>query len=256
MTNSTNITVVIHTYNSGDDIADCIGSARLLTDSIIVIDMDSQDDTISLVKKMNVVCFSFPRSKYVEPARGFGINKAVSDWVFILDSDERMTKELSLEIKKAILTNNCSHYRVPRKNIFGKKKWLRHGGWWPDYQIRLIDKKSFIIWPKEIHSTPKITGNSKNLTQPLVHYFHGQFEEMVKKTLVFEDIESELLFKAARPVTILTFFRKFTAELVRRLVKSAGFLDGQIGIIEGIYQAYSKTITYLFLYEKTKRRPL
>ena len=73
---------------------------------------------------------------------------------------------------------------------------------------------------------------------------------MVEKTLLFEDIESDLLYEANKKVTIFTFFRKFLGELYRRLIKHPGFMDGTVGIIECIYQAYSKTITYLFLYEK------
>jgi hypothetical protein len=94
------------------------------------------------------------------------------------------------------------------------------------------------------------------LHESFLHLFHGNLETMVKKTLVFEDIESNLLFKANKSVTTVTFFRKFFGELIRRSVVRAGFLDGTIGIIESIYQAYSKTITYLLLYEKKNRRPL
>ena len=73
---------------------------------------------------------------------------------------------------------------------------------------------------------------------------------MVKKTIIFENIESDLLFKAKRKTGTGIFFRKFLAEIYRRLIRNLGFLDGPFGIIEAIYQAFSKTITYLFLYEK------
>lgn len=79
---------------------------------------------------------------------------------------------------------------------------------------------------------------------------------MVEKTIIYEEIEAELLFKAGRKVSTLTFFRKFFGELYRRLLKRIGFMDGPIGIIEGIYQAHSKTITQLFLYEKKESRSL
>ena len=127
---------------------------------------------------------------------------------------------------------------------------MKHGGWWPDYQIRLFKKGSFIRWPDHIHSTPEFTGPLGYLTHPIEHLIVSSLEKMVNKTLLFEDYESDLLFKAGKNVHTLTFFRKFLGELYRRLIKHRGFLDGQVGIIESIYQAYSKTITYLFLYEK------
>jgi glycosyltransferase involved in cell wall biosynthesis len=285
-----NITILIHTSNEEKNIGDCILSAQLLSHKIIVIDMKSIDKTVAIAKSLNTEVINFPQSNFVEPSREFGIKQAKTNWVLILDADERMTKELTNEIKNTIRQNQSSrlklsesvksgknktdltdltdstdstnstasidltYYKIPRKNIFAGVKWLAHGGWWPDYQIRLINKNHFISWPKQIHSTPKIKGQLGYLNNPLVHYFHNNLKDMVKKTLVFEDIESELLYKAGKKANTKTFFRKYIAELFRRLIKNLGFLDGTFGFIESIYQAFSKTITYLFLYEKQNRQ--
>lgn len=255
-----NITVIIHTFDEEKNIKDCVDSAKLFTNKIILIDMNSADKTIEIAENLKIPVFDFPRSNYVEPAREFGIKKAETDWVLILDADERITAELANEIKSLAMPPTTTYklqpttyYKIPRRNIFAGVKWLRHGGWWPDYQIRLINKKHFINWPKEIHSTPTIKGGGGYLKNPLIHYFHGDLTSMVKKTIIFENIESELLYKAGKKTTTKTFFRKFLAELCRRMFKNLGFLDGTIGIIESIYQAFSKTITYLLLYEKNNK---
>ena len=252
-------TVIIHTHIEAENIGECITSAKMLTENIIVIDMESTDETLSLAKKNGGQVFSFPFSHYVEPAREFGIKKANTSWVFLLDADERMTEELAEEIVKILkseIRNQKSYYKVPRQNIFGRQKWLRHGGWWPDHQIRLINTKYFKGWPKAIHSTPEIGGEFGYLKNPIKHFFHGDLGRMVEKTIIFENIESDLLYKANKTVGTPTFFRKFLGELYRRLFANFGFLDGSFGIIESIYQAYSKTITYLYLYEKKNRRAL
>lgn len=254
------ITVLIYTYNEEKNIVECIKSAQLLSNSVVVIDMESTDKTVELAKKQKAKVLVFPYSQYVEPAREFGIKSAKTDWVFILDADERITPELAQEIvpndtaqvSQGLLDSSITYYNIPRRNIFGGKKWLKHGRWWPDYQIRLINTKAFVSWPKQIHSTPIIKGKGGFLHKPLLHYFHGNLEEMVKKTIIFENIESDLLYKANKSVSTLTFFRKFIGELFRRLIKEKGFMDGTIGVIENIYQAYSKTITYIYLYEKTR----
>src|SRR3989344_1069056 len=133
-----NITIIIHTRNEELNIQECIDSASILTDKILAIDMHSTDNTAQIIKKNNVSLKLFPISNYVEPAREFGIKQANTDWVFILDADERMTHELAQEINGII--TNCqlqikksqtakpitdlpqmtTHYKVPRKNIFGK----------------------------------------------------------------------------------------------------------------------------------------
>lgn len=250
------LSILIQTHNEEKNIKDCVDSAQLLTDTIIVVDMESSDKTQEIAKSNGATVISFPFSQYVEPGRAFGVQQIKSDWAFILDADERMTEELAAEIKETIHETPFTYFKVPRKNMFGGIKWLQHGGWWPDEQIRLIKLSAFKSWPTEIHSTPHITGEMGHLKEAFLHFFHGNLETMVQKTLLFENIESDLLAKAKKTVSISTFFRKFFGELWRRFFAKMGFLDGTVGIIESVYQAYSKTITYLLLYEKKNRRPL
>lgn len=251
-----NISVLVQTRNEEPHIEACITSAKLLSTDIVVVDMESTDKTQEIAKNNGAHVIIFPHSTYVEPGRAFGLQQIKLDWVFILDADERMTEELASEIKKIISKTSFTYFKVPRKNMFGGIKWLQHGGWWPDEQMRLIKRSAFKSWPKEIHSTPLIEGKMGHLSEPFEHHFHGNIEYMVEKTLLFENIESELLFQAKKPVSTLIFFRKYLGELLRRLVLKTGFLDGTVGIIESVYQAYSKTITYLLLYEKKNRRSL
>jgi len=248
------ISVVISVYNGAPIIEDAIKSAFLLTDDVLVVDTESTDNTIEIAKKLGCRVLHSPYNRYVEPSREFAISSSKGDWVFILDSDERITETLAKEIKSVVGSTGHNFFYMPRKNIFAGKKWLKHGGWYPDFVLRLIKKDAFIEWPIAIHSTPVIGGTSGKLSESLLHYFHPNLENMVEKTVVFEDIESDLLFNAKRPVKLLTFFRKYIGELNRRLVKNAGFLDGTMGVIESFYQAYSKTITYLMLYEKYKKK--
>ena len=252
------VTVVITTYNEKSHIAECVASAMLLTRSVLVVDMQSTDGTAQSALRAGAQVISIERSAYVEPARMTGIAEAKGDWVFILDPDERITEEAAAEILRVMSKQNppFTYYKVPRKNIFGKTTWLRYGGWWPDYQTRLIKKTAIKDWPARIHSTPIIEGEGGYLTEAIKHYFHGNVTSMVEKTITFENIESDLLYDANRSVSTPTFFRKFLGELWRRLIVKRGFLDGKIGIMESVYQAFSKTITYLLLYEKKNRRPV
>lgn len=247
------LTVVIQTYNEEKNIAGCIENAHQLTDAVLVIDTESNDNTVSTARNLGVPVKSFPFSRYVEPAREFGVKSASTDWVLLLDADERLSPELVEEINNIIQTDSSdapTSYRIPRKELFAKQLWLKYGGWWPNHVIRLIRTDSFRSWPKEIHSTPTIKGRQGTLKNVILHYSKNDYHEIVKKTTLFEDVESQLLFEANRPVSVLTFFRKFAGELFRRLIKKQGYRDGTIGIIESVYQAYSKTITWIYLYEK------
>ncbi len=253
MTNKNNITALLYVRNDEVNIARAITSAQLLTLQIMVIDIASDDNTAKVSRELGAEVHSVENASHVELVRMKGIKHVKTDWVFILDSDEVITPQLAQEIKliSTSLTNS-THYRVSRKNIFNKTKWLKHGGWWPDYQTRLIKCGAISSWPTAIHSTPQIEGVQGFLKEPLLHYSHGDFQGMVNKTIKFEGIESDLLHKAGKKASTATFFRKYFGELYRRLIKQKGFLDGREGFAESIYQAYSKTITYLMLYEKNR----
>lgn len=246
------ITVIISTNNEDKNIGDCIRSALLLTNSILLIDTGSLDNTIYEAKKVYKDLQVIQKGKIscVEEIRMFSIKQVKTDWVFIIDADERINKELAEEINLTINNTNKTHFEVKRKNIFLGKKWLRYGGWYPDRQIRLIKKNSLVDWPKKIHSFPMIEGEKGILDNDLDHFFHPNFENMVEKTVLYEGIEANLLYKANKEVRIATLFRKYLGELFRRLIMKKGFLDGSYGIIESFYQAFSKTITYILLYEK------
>lgn len=248
------ISLVIHARNAQQQIEECINSAQLLTDSIVVVDAGSTDKTANIARSCGATVYPHAITEYVELARTFDVEKSPGPWIFIMDADERMTPELAQEVKETISQNQThSHYRIPRKNIFAQRRWLKHGGWWPDYVSgRLLYKPDFVTWPLEIHSKPIMKGSEGILRNPFLHYFHSNLENMVVSTSIYENIEAELLCKAGRSVTTLTVFRKYLGEFFRRFFVRFGYLDKTLGIIESIYQAYSKTITWILVYEKNR----
>lgn len=247
-----NITVIIHSY-SYVDILDCVQSAQLLTKNIIIIGEEKKDNIKLKLEAFGIKIIPFPNQGIVEPARTFGIKQALTPWVFLLDADEKITSELSKEIKEVTKNKSYGFYQVPRKEIIFHSYWLRYGGWYPNYQTRLIQRSKFVQWPTQIHSTPVIKGKKGILHNPIFHYSQNDLSELVNRTIVFENNEANLLLKAKRSSSTGVFFRKFIGELYRRVIKWQGLRDGTIGIIESIYQAFSKTITYLFLYEKQSK---
>ncbi len=248
------LTVILYTHNNESDISELLKPFKFMQANIIAIDLQSSDSTVAQLQSFRVKIYSYPIVNVVEMARNFGVEKAETDWVFFIDADERMTPKLVQELNDIVKNpGDYTHFKVKRKEIFARRKWLEHGGWWPNYIIRLIHKPSFVDWPETIHSTPQVRGKVGYLNQPLLHYSQNDWTEIVDKTIRFEGEESDLLFAAGRIVQTPTFFRKYFGELYRRLIRNKGFLDGQIGIIESIYQAFSKTITYIFLYEKKKQ---
>ncbi|MBP9759084.1 glycosyltransferase family 2 protein [Candidatus Dojkabacteria bacterium] len=184
--------------------------------------------------------------------RNEGFKKAKSDWVLYLDSDEEITVNLQEEIDLIIngedLTNNA--YAIPRRNyIFNKE--FKYSGQYPDYQKRLFLRKSLKKWSGEVHEEPIFEGSMGHLKNPMIHHKKMTLSEMIDKTNKWSEIEAKLMFEANHPsMNIFRFASAAFREFIKRFLNEKAFLDGKEGIIYGIYQIYSKLISYSKLWEK------
>jgi len=131
------LSVVIISKNEEKFIADAVKSASF-ADEVLVLDSGSTDATCMIAKNLGA------RVEH-QDWLGFGLqkNKAVAlaqhDWVFVLDSDERITLDLQTEILQTLKTPNAAGYYVARlNNFFGKN--IRYCGLYPDYSVRLFNR--------------------------------------------------------------------------------------------------------------------
>lgn len=129
--------IYILTYNEEIDIADCIESA-MLSDDIIVVDSFSSDRTVEIAQKYPVRLVQHKFESHGKQ-RSWMLQEipAKYNWAYILEADERMTPELYQECQQAIQKNECVGYYVAERVIF-MNKWIRHATQYPRYQLRLL----------------------------------------------------------------------------------------------------------------------
>jgi glycosyltransferase involved in cell wall biosynthesis len=183
-----------------------------------------------------------------------GLKRAKGDWIIYLDIDEEITKDLQIEISKLIgnwklETGNCA-YAIPRRNfIFGKE--FKFSGQYPDYQIRLFRRKNLKKWIGVVHEKPIFKGSLGHLKEPMLHFKNLSVSQMLEKTNKWSEMEAQLMIDAKHPpMNAIRFFTAGAREFIKRFVKEKAFLDGKAGVIYGIYQIYSKLISYSKLWEK------
>jgi len=243
------ISAIILTLNEEKHIQKCINTLKWV-DEIIVVDNGSTDKTIELVEKAGARHFS-STSKSFSVRRWLGAQKAKGDWLLYVDADERVTPELRQEIQSLIKKQKLpdAAYAIPRKNtLLGKE--MKHGGWWPDKVLRLIQKKALKGYKGKLHEQPIIKGEIGNLTNHLKHYTHESLTEMVDKTNNWSEIEANLLFKAKHPpVRWFHFMSAGFREFWFRFIRHAAFLDGVEGVIEASFQVFNKLVIYAKLWE-------
>ena len=141
MLNNMKLTTVIITLNEEGNIGRCLASVKDFSDEIVVIDSLSTDKTEEICSKFGV---RFVKQKWMgySAQKNLGNSLASNDWIFSIDADEEVSKELKnsiLELKNKEISDDNVFIVNRLTNYCGK--WIRHCGWYPDSRIRLWNRK-------------------------------------------------------------------------------------------------------------------
>jgi (heptosyl)LPS beta-1,4-glucosyltransferase len=162
--------------------------------------------------------------------RNRGLEAASGDWVLFIDPDERCTPTLAREIATELGRDICAAYRIPRRNIlFGRE--VRHTGWWPDYQTRLLKRdRARYDETREVHELPVVDGETGTLRQPLVHYNYATWRQFFATQWRYAPYEARALLASGRRARPFNMLGQPLRELKRRLIDYEGYKDGALGL--------------------------
>lgn len=245
------LSVLINTKNEEENIEDCIRSVSGLADELIVVDMKSKDKTVGIARALGASVFEVSDVGWVEPVRNLTLGKASYSWILLLDADERVPKTLIKKIKEIIKEEKYDVVKFPRKDIFFGK-WIKHAGWWPDYQVRLF-KKGFVKWEVKIHPEVKFRGKILELEPKeqyaIVHENARNLQTWLRKIDIYTSKESYLFKqKNLSPERLINYMEK---EFVRRYFDGKGYLDGMHGFVLCKSMEFYKFLELAKFWEKT-----
>jgi len=225
------ISVVINTFNEENNIRNCLETVKW-ADEIVVVDMYSEDKTVEIVKDYTDKIFFFRKTRYVEPARQFALEKATNEWVLIVDADELVPKELRYEIRNIVLSDLADVVYIPRNNFFFGELLIATGwGALQDMQPRLF-KRNYVKFSSAIHMGFKINPEARiyKITDPykgFVHFNYIDVEHFIEKMNRYTTIEAKNMFEGVKPnLSFLKLLLKLLAEFTKRLFYKKGYLDG------------------------------
>jgi (heptosyl)LPS beta-1,4-glucosyltransferase len=244
------LSAIVITKNEEAMISDCLESLQF-ADEIIVVDTGNSDRTNILSANLGARIVKSGGLDYSR-FRNDGKKAARGDWLLYVDADERVSSELAEEIGQLMGNSNSKSgvFALPRRNNY-LGHFMQYGGWGGEYVIRLFKSKNLVNWSNPLHEQPDFHGPVGKLSFPLLHYSHRDLSSMVKKTIEFTEIETELKYKSHHPkMTWWRFFRVMATEFYIRFIKYSAWRDGPAGIIDGLFQVFNTFIIYAKLWEK------
>lgn len=224
------LSIVIITKNEENFITDAIKSA-LFANEVIILDSGSIDRTCEIAKELGA-------KVYQNEWLGFGLQKncavelAKNDWVFVLDSDERITEELKDEIVATLKEPLLNGYFIARlNNFFGKN--IKSCGLYPDYSIRLFNKKYGKFNDVSVHESVQLKSKVGYLKNHMIHLAYESIEEFIQKQNRYSSLNHKK--KSLIKAIINPYWTFFKLYILKR-----GFLDGWHGfVISKLYAQYT-----------------
>ncbi len=227
------LTIVALARNETEHLRPCFRSLKLLIEStkaetLIIFDSRGANETLDVARALadHVVIAGF---EGFANQRNRALDIANTRWLFFIDADERCTLALASEISHVLKQGTCAAYRVPRRNIFFGRE-VRHTGWSPDYQIRLL-QRDFCRYDlaRQVHEVPIVHGKIGTLRARLVHYNYATWGQFIAKQRAYSDLEVQSLFRSGKQVGLKNVIGQPVRELRRRLVDYKGYRDGPLG---------------------------
>jgi glycosyltransferase involved in cell wall biosynthesis len=245
------ISVVISAYNEEKVLVRCLKSVRW-ADQIIVIDNSSTDSTKEIAQKYATDVFSQPNQLMLNINKNYGFGKAKSDWILNLDADEEVTPELKDEILRIINSENpFDGYWIPRKNIiFGK--WIQHGLWWPDKQLRLFKRSNGKFNCQRIHEYVQVDGTIGEIKEPYIHYNYESISQYITKLDRCTTSEAIELLDTQYKYNWADAIKFPVSDFVKIFFAQHGYMDGLHGLVLALLQSFYSFTTFTKLWEKDK----
>lgn len=246
------ISVIIPTLNEETFLPGCLRSVSW-ADEVIVIDAGSKDKTRTIAKESGAKVISHKWS-------GFSVQKniaakiATGDWLLFVDADERVSQKLQKEIRMKDLSR-WNILKVPRKNYI-YSHFLKHGGWFPDYQRRLVFRPDFIRWYGTLHENIEVKEERLGILEGhLIHFTHRGTDWALEKTKRYTFQQAVLFYKSNHPpVKLRHFIAAMGRAFWQRGIVKQGWKDGILGWIEIIYQTFNTFLIYLYLWEIQQKK--
>ena len=241
------LTAAIITYNEEVNIAGALESVAGV-EEIVVVDNGSTDATLEICRRYTDRIFHRVWTGYVDQ-KNYAAEKSSHDWILSLDADERLSPGLKDEVWRLREAGfKHSGYRMPRVAHF-MGRWIRHGDWYPDPQLRLFDRRQGRWQGGRLHESVKVQGSTGWLQGEIEHYTYRSLFDYLVRLNKYSTLAAADYHQRGRNATALKLLGHPPITFLRGYILKRGFLDGVPGLMVAVMAAVSVYFKYAKLYE-------
>ena len=234
------ITATVITLNEEHNIAAALESLAW-ADEIVVVDSHSTDETAAIARRHTDRVVARDWAGYVDQ-KNYAASIASHDWILSVDADERVTPELAAEIRTILGgTPREAAFRIPRVT-WHLGRWIRTTDWYPDFQLRLYDRRVAQWSGWYVHEAVTVRGETGRLRGELQHYAYRDIADHLETIDRYATYAARQMHEAGRRAGLLQIAGHPPLAFLRNYLAHGGIRDGTIGFIISSLNAY-----YVFL---------
>jgi len=247
------VSAAIITYNEEAHIREACESLAW-AEEILIVDSGSTDKTRELAAACGarVIQREWPG---FAAQKQFANEQASHDWIFSLDADERVSEELKAAIDLLKQTPDdrlADGYRIARRSYY-QGRWIRGGGWYPDWQLRLFKKLRGRWDPRHIHESVKMAAGARveKLSGDILHYSvrdSAHHHRMIGER--YAPLAARQMFEEGRRTSPLKIAAAAPAAFLQSFILKRGFRDGVAGLSIASFAAHHAFLKHVMLWEK------
>ena len=223
------ISACLITLNEEHNLPRALNSLQGIADEIIVVDSGSKDRTEAIALERGAQFIHRSWTNYGDQ-KNFAAAQAANDWVLSLDADEELSSKLQtslLEWKKR--EPEFAVYEVARRTWY-LGAWIRHSGWYPDFQRRLF-RRDAAKFSGTIHESLRFEGAAGRLNGDLLHYTVRTFAEHQENVEHYTTLAARQMFAEGRRSWRTGKWLAAPWSLFQNFILRGGFLDGYRGAL-------------------------
>ncbi len=241
------VSVTVITLNEAEHIGAAIDSVAW-ADEIVVVDSGSTDGTTEIARTKGATVITRAWSGYVDQ-KNFAADRASHDWIFSLDADERVPEALSAEIRALLSTEpGARGYRMPRVSFY-LGRWMRTTDMYPDYQLRLYDRRRARWAGRYVHESVKADGPVQGLRGELQHFAYRDLAHHFQTMDRYTTLAARQMFEEGRRAGFFDLMLHPPAAFLRNYLLRGGFRDGTAGLIVSAMNARYVGLKFAKLWE-------